>query len=201
MAAKHPSIQQELFDELNTAFGGDIANITLRDGAIKKIPKLRAFIHEVLRIHSPASVAGFREMHHDGFKLDTGDKVYDICKGTCFMMNIMMVHHTPKWWVKDYDPNNKEHTEMDMKQIHFEFWLDSDGKFCSNPMSFLTFSRGKRDCVGQSLAMKELYIVLAMIFMQYEVLGPSGDENFEINAKMSVVVEPSPDNITLKLRK
>merc|ERR1712228_604399 len=120
----YPLIQKELFNELNTAFDGNINNITLRDGAITKIPKLRAFIHEIMRIYPPLSFSGVREMNHDNFKMDTGDKVYDIPKGTCFMMNIMMVHHTPKWWVKDYDPNNKEHKEMDMTKIHFDFgWM------------------------------------------------------------------------------
>merc|ERR1711997_1217603 len=129
----------------------------------------------------PAPFAGLREMQHDNFKMDTGDKVYDISKGTCFIMNTMMVHHTPKWWVKDYDPNNKEHKEMDMKQIHFDFWLDEDGKFRSNPLSFLTFSRDKRDCPGQSLA---------MIFMKYEVFGPNADDQIEIDIQKSIVVEP-----------
>ena len=200
MAAKNPSIQRELFNELSEAFGGDINAITLRDGAITKIPKLRAFIHEVLRIYPPAFVAGLRGMQSDGFKLDTGDKIYDIPKGTCFMMNLMMVHHTPRWWVKDYDANNKSHTDIDMMQIHFEFWLGSEGKFIKNALPFLTFSKGKRDCVGQSLAMKELYIVLAMIFMKYEVFGPNGDDKFDIGINVSAVMEPKAGVITLKLR-
>ena len=200
MAAKYPSVQKEIFDELNEAFGGSIDNITLRDGALKKIPKLRAFIHEVLRIYPPAIAAGFREMQHDNFKMDTGDKVYDIPKGTAFMMNTMMVHHTPKWWVKDYDEKNREHREMDMKKIHFDFWLDAEGAFKMNSLSLLTFSRGKRDCVGQALAMKELYIVMAMVFMRYEVFGPNGDDQFEIGIDMQVVMEPNPDEITLKMR-
>jgi len=115
-------------------------------------------------------------------------------------MNTMMIHHDPKWWVKDYDEKNKEHQAIDMKEVHFDFWLDEDGKFNKNAVSFLTFSRGKRDCVGQSLAMKELYIVLAMTFLKYEVCGPNGDDDFEIGINMSVVMEPKPDALTLKIR-
>merc|ERR1712228_1059321 len=200
MAAKYPLIQKELFNELNTAFDGNIDNITLADGTITKIPKLRAFIHEVLRIYPPAMAAGFREMKHDNFKMDTGDKVYNVPKGTVLMMNIMMVHHTPKYWIKDFDPKNKKHTGMDMKQIHFDFWLDSDGNFKKNAVSLLTFGSGRRDCVGQALAMKELYIVLAMTFMKYEVFGPNGDEQFDIGTNLQVIMEPSPDAINLKQR-
>merc|ERR1712062_923313 len=182
-------IQKELFNELNAAFDGDIDNI-----------KLSAFIHEVLRIYPPAVAAGFRESIKDGFKYNIGDKMYEMPKGTFFFMNTMMLHHTPKHWVKGYDESNKAHREIDMKQIHFDFWLDADGNFERNALSFMTFSRGRRDCVGQSLAMKELYIVLAMIFMKYEVFGPNGDDKFEIDTSISLVMEPSPDAITLKLR-
>merc|ERR1712154_16957 len=125
-----------------------------------------------------------------------------IPKGCHFMMNAFAVHRNPKWWIKDYDPNNKDHRDMDMKKLHFEFWLDSEGKFnkAKNSSMFLTFGRGKRDCVGQSLAMKELYIVLAMVFMKYIVGGPDGDHQFDIKGTMGIIMEPNPDAVTLKLR-
>merc|ERR1712174_156662 len=100
----------------------------------------------------------------------------------------------------NYDENNKEHQAVNMKEVHFEFWLDEDGKFNKNSVAFLAFSRGKRDCVGQSLAMKELYIVLAMTFLKYEVGGPNGDDAFDIGINSAVVMEPKPDAITLKVR-
>ena len=202
-AAKYPVIQEELYKELINAYG-NIQGITLQKGAILKIPKLRAFIYECMRIYPPTQVAGFREIK--GLEIDTrpygGDKVYKIKKGT-LMINTMAVHHNPKFWVKDYDPlNNQQHKNIDMKQIHFEFWLDSQGKFdiLKNRTNFLTFSKGKRDCVGQSLAIKELYIVLAMIFMTYKISGPNGDSKFEIGTRQGAAVEPIPDQIRLELR-
>merc|ERR1711997_178129 len=88
---------------------------TLSDGAITKIPKLRAFIHEVLRIYPPAIIAGFREVTHDGLQMDVGDKVYDMPKGVNFWMNTLLLHHTPKHWVKGYDESNKAHREIDLR--------------------------------------------------------------------------------------
>merc|ERR1712154_175469 len=129
---------------------------------------------------------------------------YDAPKKCTLMMNIIQIHHTPKWWIKDYDPEHgEEHRNIDMKKIHLEFWLDSDGKFNKkqNSLSFLAFSRGKRDCVGQALAIKELYIVLAMIFMRYKVYGPNGDNDFNVERVMQTVMEPVPGVVTLKLRK
>jgi len=200
MAAKYPLIQRDLFEELKEAFGDNIDNITLRDGATAKIPKLRAFIHEVLRIYPPAPGAGFRQMNVENFKFEADGKEYSIPKGCCLITDVMRIHHKPKYWVKGYDPNNPKHTGMDMKKIHFDFWLDEEGKFKKNSIAFSTFSRGKRDCVGQSLAMKELYIVIAMVLMQYEVFGPNGDNQFEIEAVQQQLVVPKPDHIVLKSR-
>ena len=207
LAAKNPSIQDEIYQELIAAFGNDVSNITLSKGGILKIPKLRAFIHEAMRIYPPAGLAGFREIKSKGFTIDTrpygGHKVYNADPGICIMMNIISVHHNPEYWIKDFDrENNPDHKSIDMKKIHMEFWLDKDGKFNKQQNShlFLAFSRGKRDCVGQALAMKQLYIVLAMMFMKYRVSGPNGDNNFGIGARLSSVVEPVPNVVRLQLR-
>eukprot|EP00486_Rosalina_sp_Unknown_P006825 CAMPEP_0201573298 /NCGR_PEP_ID=MMETSP0190_2-20130828/17064_1 /ASSEMBLY_ACC=CAM_ASM_000263 /TAXON_ID=37353 /ORGANISM="Rosalina sp." /LENGTH=88 /DNA_ID=CAMNT_0048000079 /DNA_START=21 /DNA_END=283 /DNA_ORIENTATION=- len=69
-----------------------------------------------------------------------------------------------------------------MEDIHLDFWLDNDGKFSKkrNGENLFTFHYGKRDCAGQSLAMKEMVIVLAMIFMRYEVQSMEGTSDIEI---------------------
>merc|ERR1712242_120546 len=64
--AKDAKLQQELHEEVVAAFG-DVEGIKLK-GGITKIPKLRAFIHEVLRIHPPAMASGFRKIEDDGIK-------------------------------------------------------------------------------------------------------------------------------------
>merc|ERR1712217_609601 len=79
-------------------------------GGITKIPKLRAFIHEVLRIHSPAPTSGFRKIEDDGIKV--GD--YNIAKGTSMpRINVAAIHRNPKYWIKDYDA--EKHRNVNMK--------------------------------------------------------------------------------------
>ena len=58
LAAKYPKIQQELYEEVTAAFGNDVDKIELRNKGIGKIPKLRAFIQETLRIYPPVPTAG-----------------------------------------------------------------------------------------------------------------------------------------------
>merc|ERR1719362_1948878 len=92
LAAKYPLIQQELNEELVNAFGHNIDNIELKNGGILRIPKLRAFIHETLRIFPPVAAAGFRQLTGDGIKLDTTNygenKDYMVPNNTMTMINI-----------------------------------------------------------------------------------------------------------------
>merc|ERR1719384_135092 len=97
--AKDSELQQELHEEVIAAFGGNVEGIKLK-GGISKIPKLRAFIHEVLRIHPPAPAAGLRRIKEDGLKVGE----YNIAKGTVMpRVNIVAIHRNPKYWIKDYD--------------------------------------------------------------------------------------------------
>ena len=58
LAAKYKNIQKELFEEITNAFGDNLDNIQLTNKGILKIPKLRAFIHETLRIFPPSPISG-----------------------------------------------------------------------------------------------------------------------------------------------
>merc|ERR1719362_625847 len=92
LAAKYPLIQQELNEELINAFGDNVDNIQLKNGGILKISKLRAFIHETLRIFPPATVAGFRQLTGDAIKLDTksygANKNYMVPNQTMTIINV-----------------------------------------------------------------------------------------------------------------
>ena len=63
LAAKYPRIQEELHQEVTTAFGNDVDDIELVNQGILKIPKLRAFILETLRIYPPAPISGIQFLY------------------------------------------------------------------------------------------------------------------------------------------
>ena len=133
-----------------------------------------------------------------------GDKVYDIPKGTMSLVNVVGIAQNPKYWIKDYEENKyTKYADIDMMKIHFDFWLDDNGNFIKkkNSSNFFSFHYGKRDCIGQSLAIKELMIVLSMIFMEYKVIGKNGTSNFEIGTHFGGVVnEPTDTKIRFKKR-
>eukprot|EP01084_Bolivina_argentea_P204082 348464_1 len=153
LAAKYADIQEEIYQELKKTYHDNIDEIDMRITGLMKIPKLRAFIHESLRIHPPAPMVGFREMRYDGFKIDArkyDGNVYDLPRKSQIIVNSMWIGRDPKNWVQNYDAvNNEIHKNIDMKRPHLEFWFDDKGMFNKqkNSASLLTFSLGRRDCV------------------------------------------------------
>ena len=198
LAAKNQDIQQELHQELIHAFGQNVDNIELRNYGISTIPKLRAFIHESFRIWPPLPLAGMREMRYDNFTIDSTDdgKIYNVPKGTVLVINVCSIGRNPEYWIKDENENDIEY--LDMSKPNLDFWLDENGSFNKqkNNSSFFPFHFGKRNCPAKDLAIKELIIVLAMIFMKYKVIGPDGNNDFEITSQFGGVVnEPNIDSI------
>ena len=202
LACKYPHIQQELHEEVTNAYGDNLDNIQLQKGGIRKIPKLRAFIHEVLRIHPPVPIPGLRTILEKGFTIDIDENTrYGMPEGSLIATNAIAIGRNPRNWIKDYDEN--KHKDTDMKEIHFEFWLDEHGQFIKqkNSSSFFAFAFGKRDCVGQTLAMKEIIIVLAMVFMKYRVSTQDGKSDFEVETTFAgAVTEPEIQSLRFEHR-
>eukprot|EP01084_Bolivina_argentea_P305189 527218_1 len=194
-------LTEEIFDCIFC--DGNINEIDLRIEGMVKIAKLRALIRESLRIYPPAPMAGFRQMNYDGFTIDAtkyGGDIYNVPKKSYVGVNISTVGRDPKYWIKNYDKMGDKN--VDMEKPHLEFWLDDKGMFNSkqNSALFLAFSLGRRDCVGQALAMKQLMVVLAVIFMKYKVTHPNGKTEFEIKSTLKSVMEPIINEIRFQHR-
>ena len=154
------------------------------------------WLSEVLRVYAPVPATGFRKILVDDMKIGE----YNIAKGTMPLINTAAINHNPKYWIKDYDA--EQHGNVDMKKIHIDFWLEN-GVFVKKLHSdhFFAFHTGKRDCVGQALAMKELVIVLTMMLMKYRMRRVEGEENAKIESKFGgQVVEPTNARISLEHR-
>ena len=150
------------------------------------------------RIWPPLPLAGMREMRYDNFTINSTDdgKIYNVPKGTVLVINVCSIGRNPEYWIKDENENDIEY--LDMSKPNLDFWLDENGSFNKqkNNSSFFPFHFGKRNCPGKDLAIKELIIVLAMIFMKYKVIGPDGNNDFEITSQFGGVVnEPNIDSI------
>merc|ERR1712130_238593 len=191
---RKPKLQQELSEEMVNAFGDDFESIKLK-GNITKIPKLRAFIHEILRLYPPTPIVGMRKILDEGVTVGP----YTLPLGSIPLINIGAIHHNPKYWIKDYD--EEKHGDVNMDDIHLEFWME-DGVFLKKLQSnnFFTFHTGKRNCPGQALAMKELIIVLAMVLMKYTVesVDESVEDRIEQIRGHAGVFEPKESRLIFK---
>lgn len=79
---------------------------------------------------------------------------YHVPKGSVVVANLLNVHRTGKWW-------------KDPHEFNPENFLDENGAL-ANVNFNLTFSVGKRLCLGDVLAKQELFIFLTGLLQRFE---------------------------------
>lgn len=114
-------------------------------------------LKESLRLYTPASL--FAKEAFTDMKL--GDLF--IPKGLSVWIPVLAIHHDKNIWGEDANEFNPER------------FSQGTAKACrNNPMGFIPFSFGPRKCVGQTFAIMEAKIVLAMIITTFTFhLSPS----------------------------
>ena len=175
LSAKYPHLQKKVRDELMEVYKTTktLNEKDAKDG-IKRfninwivdhsIVYLRAFIYEVIRVSS-VTMVGLPHCTSKDITVqvdkndDSNEKIeYCIPKDTIIAYVIELVH-------KQTDTENWVNSSNEMC---LENWINKDTKKFEINESFLTFGTGRRDCVGRNLAMKELFVVMAYLFLNYE---------------------------------
>lgn len=108
------------------------------------ILQLNMVINESLRLYPPASI--LPRMAFEDIKL--GD--LHIPKGLSIWIPTLAIHHSKELWGPDANEFNPE-------------------RFASKPICkhFIPYGAGPRNCVGQSFAMMEAKIILAMLISKF----------------------------------
>ncbi|KAM3285923.1 cytokinin hydroxylase [Capsicum chacoense] len=142
LLASNPSWQDKVREEINQVCKGDSPTVE----HLPKLTLLSMIINESLRLYPPATV--LPRMAFEDFKL--GDLT--IPKGLSIWIPVLAIHHSEEIWGKDAN----------------EFRPD---RFASKPFTagrnFLPFASGPRNCVGQSFALMEAKIILAMLISKF----------------------------------
>lgn len=114
--------------------------------------QLNMVINESLRLYPPATV--LPRMAFEDIKL--GD--LHIPKGLSVWIPVLAIHHSKELWGKDANEFNPE-------------------RFASKPFTpgrFIPFAAGPRNCIGQSFAIMEAKIILAMLISRFSfTISPS----------------------------
>ncbi|XP_038950209.1 cytochrome P450 4F3 isoform X5 [Rattus norvegicus] len=118
---------------------------------LAQLPFLTMCIKESLRLHPPATAIS-RCCTQD-IMLPDGRV---IPKGVICRISIFGTHHNPAVWP---DP-----------EVYNPFRFDADNGEGRSPLAFIPFSAGPRNCIGQTFAMSEMKVALALTLLRFRVL-------------------------------
>jgi len=144
--ARYPEIQQKARDEVDQFIGKDVPNAD----NVKNLQYLDMFIKEVLRHYSLVTSILPRISQEDLYVDDVL-----IPKGSNVTISIRSAHMNPEFWP---DP-----TKFDPLRFSPENSVDR------HPYSFIPFSIGKRQCIGNTISLLEQKVFLSMLLQKYTV--------------------------------
>ncbi|XP_059224591.1 cytochrome P450 4d8-like [Stomoxys calcitrans] len=156
LLAQHPKVQQKVVDELNQIYGeNNPLDFTLRN--LNELKYMEHVIKESMRLYPPVPLIG-REITED-FKYthsSVGNGV--LPAGTQVIISIFNSMRESQLFENpsEFIPERHESTNT------------------GSAYSFIPFSAGPRNCIGQKFAMYEMKVVISKIIRQYELLplGP-----------------------------
>ncbi|XP_031206305.1 cytochrome P450 4F4 isoform X3 [Mastomys coucha] len=148
--ARHPEHQERCRQEVQELLK-DRQSIEIEWDDLAQLPFLTMCIKESLRLHPPVTVIS-RRCTQD-VELPDGRV---IPKGVICIINIFATHHNPTVWP---DP-----------EVYDPYRFDPENIKDRSPLAFIPFSAGPRNCIGQTFAMNEMKVALALTLLRFRVL-------------------------------
>uniref|UniRef100_A0A9L0IZW1 Uncharacterized protein n=1 Tax=Equus asinus TaxID=9793 RepID=A0A9L0IZW1_EQUAS len=153
--ARHPEHQERCRQEVRELLR-DREPKEIEWDDLAQLPFLTMCIKESLRLHPPVTMVS---------RCCTQDIVLPdgrvIPKGVICLISIFGTHHNPSVWP---DP-----------EVYDPFRFDPENTKERSPLAFIPFSAGPRNCIGQTFAMTEMKVVLALTLLRFRV-RPAGEE-------------------------
>ncbi|XP_044506863.1 cytokinin hydroxylase-like [Mangifera indica] len=140
LLASNPSWQEKIRAEVKKVCNGETPSVD----HLPKLALLNMVINESIRLYPPATV--LPRMAFEDLKL--GDLL--IPKGLSIWIPVLAIHHSEELWGKDANEFNPERFATRIPGRHF-----------------LPFAAGPRNCIGQSFAMMEAKLTLAMLISKF----------------------------------
>ncbi|XP_042784698.1 cytochrome P450 4F3 isoform X1 [Panthera leo] len=148
--AKHPEYQERCRQEVQELLR-DREPKEIEWDDLAQLPFLTMCIKESLRVHPPVAVVS---------RCCTQDVVLPdgrvIPKGVICLVSIFGTHHNPSVWP---DP-----------EVYNPFRFDPENIKERSSLAFIPFSAGPRNCIGQTFALTEIKVVLALTLLRFRVL-------------------------------
>jgi len=144
----HPDVQEKTYQEVKEVLG----ERTLTSEDIPKMKYIKAVLEETLRLRPsfPSLLrSASKEVTLFGKKFPAG---------TRFAASIWAAHFSEDNW-------------KNPKDFYPERFLENGKDFRRHPWSFIPFSAGFRNCLGQKFAMQEGIIIMSSILQKFRITG------------------------------
>ncbi|KAE9550474.1 hypothetical protein FO519_006312 [Halicephalobus sp. NKZ332] len=167
-------VHQELDEKINSS-----RRISLADK--NDLQYTQAFVNEVQRFVNLLPMNLFRTTTKN-----VSIRNFEIPEGTCVIPQISNVLYDENVFKNpmDFDP---------------ERFLDEDKKL-KKIDEFIPFSVGKRQCLGESLAKMELFLILSNLFNQFEIKPVSEHNLPSLKKRVGVTVQPEKFTCVIEKR-
>ena len=161
LLATHPDIDARLAEELDRELGGGPASAS----DLARIPYLKQVVQESMRIYPPAWGYARRSEHQQEF----GDFVLP-AKSEVAIITYALHRHREFW--PDPERFDPDRFRPDRSQGRHSY-------------CYLPFGAGPRTCIGASMAMLEIQLVLAQVLQRFKV-HPVSDYPIETIARITL---------------
>mmetsp|Transcript_23540 Transcript_23540/g.23741 ORF Transcript_23540/g.23741 Transcript_23540/m.23741 type:complete len:520 (+) Transcript_23540:145-1704(+) len=159
---RHPYVLKTIQNELDRLYPNPSTPIEHRD--LYKLEYLLCVIRETMRLRPVVPSASFRmaakDMNHNGYIIPKNSRIH------------ISSYAIQRLYVEDGDVFKPER------------WMKGSSQYQLLHDTNLSFSLGKRSCVGQNMAMLELKLVLATVFrlFEFERSDPTAPMSFTVFA-------------------
>ncbi|XP_036616191.1 cytochrome P450 4F22 [Trichosurus vulpecula] len=147
--ARHPEYQEKCREEIQEIMRGRETDEIEWDD-LAQMPFITMCIKESLRIFPPVTLISRRCT--EDIKLPDGRV---IPKGIICLVSIYGTHHNPSVW-----PDSK---------VFNPYRFDPENPQQRSPLAYIPFSAGPRNCIGQSFAMSEMKVVVALTLLRFRL--------------------------------
>ncbi|XP_078698409.1 cytochrome P450 2D6-like [Branchiostoma floridae x Branchiostoma belcheri] len=166
----NPDIQNKVQQELDAVVGEGLPTLSHRS----QLPYVNACLLEVMRIR-PVIPLAVPHATTETVKV----RGYDIPKETQVLMNLYSLHMDPAYWP---DPD----------RFHPGRFLDAEGNVINKPESFMPFSGGRRECLGEQLARMELFLFFSTLLQSFSFRTPEGAPPPTTDGFLGITLSPRP---------
>ncbi|KAI3673132.1 hypothetical protein L6452_39247 [Arctium lappa] len=164
----NPRVLKKAQNELEIHVGRDGE---VEDSNLKNLVYLQAVIKESMRLYPVAPLL----VPHESIE-DCIIGGYTVPKGTQLLVNVWKIQHDPEIWTDpfEFQPDRflTSKREIDVRGQHFEL---------------IPFGSGRRMCIGSSLALEAMQLILASIIHGFEFRNPSNEQKIDMTESHGLV--------------